>query len=205
MTAQVGLAARTGDGPIGTPSSGSTSLPAPSRNAFSGMVILREETTIDAPPLLVQQRLLDRLRVDGLHAESAASFEDEHTLLVRAGVAAVTKTVAMATLPAYLRGDVTVIPIRWVATGPLGELFPTLEANLEIEPTSDGRTLLLLIGAYRPPLRGVGQKIDHLLLHKVATATATGFLSRLTAGLATHPEPGQAATSDPGIADAVGA
>jgi len=189
------------DGTIGTPDSGSTSLPSPSRDAFSEVVILREEAIIDAPPLLVQQRLRDRLRVDGLRAESSASFEEEHTLLVRAGVAGVTKTVAMATFPDYPRGDVTVIPIRWVATGRLGELFPTMEANLEVGPTGERQTLLVLVGAYRPPLRGVGRKIDHLLLHTVATATANGFLSRLTAELAACPEPDPATPPNVGIAD----
>jgi len=143
-------------------------------------VILREETVLDAPPLLVQQRLIEQLRLDGLEVASAASFDDERTLLVRAGVAGVTKSVAMASLPAYLRGDVTVIPIRWVATGPLGELFPTLEANLEVSPTDDGRTLLVLVGSYRPPLGRLGATIDHLVMHNVGSATTRGFLSRVS-------------------------
>ena len=175
-------------GPIGTPGLGSTSLQDSDHTGLTETVILREESTIDAPPLLVQQRLLQRLRLDGLHAESRDSFDEEHALLVRAGVAGVTKTVAMATFPPYLRGQVTVIPIRWVATGPLGELFPTLEANLEVGPTGDGRTLFVLIGAYRPPLRRIGQRIDRLVMHNVGTATARGFLSRLTAQVMTCPE-----------------
>ena len=111
---------------------------------------MREETTLDAPADWVRQRLQARLTADGLHAESAASFEQEHTLLVRAGVPGLSKTVAMLTLPAYQRGEVTVTPFRWVATGPLGELFPTLEANLELEPTDDGRTRVVLSGPTNP-------------------------------------------------------
>ena len=49
-------------------------------------MIARDETIVDAPPDWVRQRLQARLTVDGLHAESAASFEREHTLLVQAGV-----------------------------------------------------------------------------------------------------------------------
>ena len=146
-------------------------------------MIVREETIVDAPPDWVRQRLQARLTADGLHAESAASFEQEHTLLVHAAVAGLSKTVAMMTMPAYQRGEVTVIPFRWVATGPLGELFPTLEANLELEPTDDGRTRIVLIGSYQPPLRRLGASIDRLVLHTVATTTIHGFLTQLTASL----------------------
>jgi hypothetical protein len=146
-------------------------------------VILREETIVDAPPNWVLQRLQARLTADGLAAESAASFAQEHTLLVRAGVPGLSKNVAMMTLPAYQRGEVTVIAFRWVATGPLGELFPTLEANLELEPTDDGRTRVVLLGSYQAPLRRLGASIDRLVLHAVATTTIHGFLAQVTASL----------------------
>ena len=165
-------------------------------------MILREETVLDAPPLLVQRRLIEQLRLDGLEVASAASFDDERTLLVRAGVAGVTKSVAMASLPAYLRGDVTVIPIRWVATGPLGELFPTLEANLEVGPTDDGRTLLVLLGSYRPPLGRLGAKIDHIVMHNVGSATTRGFLSRVSAQIMASHAAQPAAQAEFGDADA---
>ena len=145
--------------------------------------MLREESIVDAPPDWVRQRLEARLRADGLRAESAASFEHEHTLRVHAAVAGLSKTIAMITLPAYQRGEVTVIALRWVATGPLGELFPTLEANLELEPTDDGRTRMVLIGAYRPPLRRLGASIDRLVLHTVAATTIHGFLTQVSASL----------------------
>ena len=162
---------------------GCTSLPDGKHCAFTGLVIVREETIVDAPPGWVRQRLQARLTADGLHPESAASFEQEHTLLVQASVAGVSKTVAMKTLPAYQRGEVTVIPFRWVATGPVGELFPTLDANLELEPTDDERTRIVLLGSYQPPLRRLGAGIDRAVLHTVATTTIHGFLTQLTATL----------------------
>jgi len=173
----------TGGRPDRHPDWGSTSLPDGEYCAFTELVMLREETILDAPPDWVRQRLRTRLLADGLHAESTASFEQEHTLLVRAGVSGLSKTVAMLTLPAYQRGQVTVTPLRWVATGPLGELFPTLEANLELEPTDDGRTRVVLIGSYQPPLRRLGARIDRLVLHTVATTTIHGFLAQVTASL----------------------
>ena len=164
-------------------------------------MILREETVLDAPAMLVQQRLVEQLRVDGLAAASSASFDQEHTLLVRAGVAGVTKAVSMVTLPPHLRGDVTVIPIRWVATGVLGELFPSLEANLEVGPTEDGRTLLVLVGSYRPPLGRVGVKLDHLVMHNVGSATIRGFLSRVADQIMASHQAERAAQAEFGDAD----
>ena len=172
----------TGGRPDRHPGWGSTSLPDGEYCAFTELVMLREETIVDAPPDWVRQRLRTLL-ADGLHAESAASFEQEHTLLVRAGGPGLSKTVAMLTLPAYQRGEVTVTPFRWVATGPMGELFPTLEANLELEPTDDGRTRVVLLGSYQPPLRRLGASIDRLVLHTVATTTIRGFLAQVTASL----------------------
>ena len=173
----------TGGRPDRHPDWGSTSLPDGEYCAFTELVMLREETILDAPPDWVRQRLRTRLLADGLHAESTASFEQEHTLLVRAGVPGLSKTVAMLTLPAYQRGEVTVTPLRWVATGPPGELFPTLEANLELEPTDDGRTRVVLIGSYQPPLRRLGAHIDRLVLHTVAATTIHGFLTEISVSL----------------------
>ena len=91
--------------------------------------------------------------------------------------------------------------IRWVSTGRLGELFPTLEANLEVGPASGQRTLLVLVGAYRPPLGGLGATIDHLVMHNVGTATARSFLSRLSAEIMAFHQVTARAEPELGLAD----
>ena len=75
------------------------------------------------------------------------------------------------------------IGVRWAATSTFGELFPTLDANLELDPTEDGRTRVVLVGSYPQPLRRLGASIDRLLLNAVAASTERGFVTRLTASL----------------------
>lgn len=70
----------------------------------------------------------------------------------------------MRTARPWLRDAVTVIPLRWSATGPLGELFPTLDANLEISAADAGQCRVALIGSYRPPLGSVGAVLDRAVL-----------------------------------------
>ena len=146
------------------------------------------------PTAVAQDRLLTVLHADGglQHAASAA-FRAGEAVLLRAGFAGVSKQVAVHSVPAYLRGDTTVIPLRWVATGPAGELFPAMDANLELDPTPDGHCRLTLRGNYAPPLGQLGVRLDQLLLHRAARATARSLLTRVgRVILAEHPTPADA-------------
>ena len=82
----------------------------------------------------------------------------------------------------FERGDVTVIPLTWTATG-LKEAFPVLEADLEVAALGDERTQLSLLGRYEPPLGPLGRRLDQLLLHRVAEATARAFLHHVATTL----------------------
>ncbi|MEP7036149.1 MAG: hypothetical protein ABI934_11220, partial [Actinomycetota bacterium] len=71
----------------------------------------------------------------------------------------------------------------WVATGPVADLFPPLDANLELDPAEGGTSRLALRGIYRPPLGRIGAKLDRIVLHRAALATAGGFLSCVSAAI----------------------
>ena len=148
-------------------------------------------TRLPVPTAVAQHRLLTVLHADGgLQDAAAAAFRAGETVLLRAGFAGVGKQVAVQSVPGYLRGETTVIPLRWVATGPAGELFPAMDANLELDPTPDGHCRLTLTGNYRPPLGWVGVRLDQVLLHRAARATARGPLTRVSrVVLAAHPMP----------------
>ncbi|HEY5150219.1 MAG TPA: hypothetical protein VIJ23_10430 [Mycobacterium sp.] len=154
-------------------------------------------THLAVPTAVAQDRLLTVLHADGgLQDAAVAAFRTGETVLLRAGFAGVGKQVAVHCVPGYLRGETTVIPLQWVATGPAGELFPAMDANLELDPTPDGHCRLTLIGNYRPPLGRVGVRLDQVLLHRAARATARSLLNRVGRGiLATHPA--RHAPSDP--------
>lgn len=155
-------------------------------------MILQEYVDLPAPADRVRHQLLEYLFGAGLHAASSAAYEEGEALLMRAGAGGVTKKLAVLSLAPYQRGETTVVPIRWEATGPLGDLFPTLDANIEIDPEGAG-TRLTLVGSYQPPLGRLGARLDQLLLHQVARATARSFLTRLE-GVVSVPAPEQAST-----------
>jgi hypothetical protein len=76
------------------------------------------------------------------------------------------------------------LALRWEARGPGGRLFPVLDADLTLTPAGENAAVLALVGAYRPPLGGLGAELDRLLLHRVAEATIRNFLERVATALA---------------------
>ncbi len=150
-------------------------------------MFVEDVTPIMLPVAVAQERLLAFLQVDGLQSASADAFSKGQVLLMRAGFAGLSKQVNVQNLPPYPRGETTVVPIRWVATGPMADLFPPLDANLELDPAEGGTSRLALRGIYRPPLGRIGATLDRFVLHRAARATADDFLSQVSrAILAPH-------------------
>lgn len=79
------------------------------------------------------------------------------------------------------------VSLRWEATGPAGELFPVLDADLTLTADAEDRCRLVLVGSYRPPLGRPGAAVDRTVMNRVALATLRALLDNL-AGLRTAPE-----------------
>jgi hypothetical protein len=164
-----------------------------------------EGILIEVPVAVALERLTAQLQIGGLQAAGSAAFNEGQAVLLRAGFAGLTKQVAVQNLPGYFRGDTAVIPIRWTATGPAGDLFPALDANLELDPAEAGTTRLTVHGSYRPPLGRFGAALDQLVLHNAARATIRTLLSHLeraileprSAPARSDPIPGSANPADP--------
>ena len=77
--------------------------------------------------------------------------------------------------------------LRWEATGITGVLFPVLDADISLSPAGEEATRLALVGAYRPPLDGVGATLDKVILNRVATATIATLLEHVATALASPP------------------
>ena len=127
--------------------------------------------------------MLAHLSLDALDEESNVAFETGRDLLVRAGVRGLSKRVQVQVLPPYRDASTMVIPVRWVATGPAGGLFPQLDGNLEIVSVSPTESTLRLVGSYRPPLGEAGASLDRVVLNRVAQATFRSFLRQLRRAL----------------------
>ena len=82
----------------------------------------------------------------------------------------------------YSRGDGVLIPVHWWANGAT-HLFPSLDGDLEVMPIGGETTQITLMGRYDPPLGGVGQRLDKMLLHRLAETSVRSFLTRLAAVL----------------------
>lgn len=144
-------------------------------------MFVTEEAALPLPYEAARKRLLAYLRADGLQASSTDAFETGRELLVRAGVGAVSKEVLVQLLQPYEQGASTIVPMRWVATGAAGTMFPQLDGNLELAPAGEEASTLTLAGAYRAPLAVVGASLDRMLLHRVAGASVRRFLADVVA------------------------
>lgn len=146
-------------------------------------------------------RLYPALRRDRLNVLSDEAYQEGLVMLARVGpfgdLPGLSKKVRLEMLDPHRDRDVLRVPLRWVATGRAGQLFPALDADLDISPIDDQRCMLSINAVYTPPLGGVGAGIDELLLHRAARATIRSLLRGLGRALlvaspeateADHPE-----------------
>lgn len=127
---------------------------------------------------------------------ASGAVDDGERLLVRLGpfgsLATFGKTVAVNAGPPVQRGNVTLVPITWHATG-TPHLFPAMTADLEIAPLGTDLTQITLQGHYEPPLGAAGRGLDRLVLHRIAHATVRSFLHRIVAAMVTPDDPDEPA------------
>jgi hypothetical protein len=144
---------------------------------------------------VARARFLRLTRGDWLDHLSQDAYTDGLVGEVRVGpfgsVPGMSKLVRVSLLDPVPRDDMVLVPIRWEATGRMGRLFPVLDANLIVCTGDQGRAVLRITGSYRPPLNGLGEGLDHAVLHRVAGATLKSLLRRIAAVLA-HPAVGAA-------------
>lgn len=75
--------------------------------------------------------------------------------------------------------------LRWEPSGGWSaEHLPAFDGDVGVRALPDAVASLVLRGSYRPPHGLVGAAADRLVLHRVATATAQGFLEAVGRRLA---------------------
>ena len=90
----------------------------------------------------------------------------------------VKRTVAVEVGRSVRTGSKVVFPLQWASSGG-ANLFPSLDADLEVAPIRPGRTQLAMSARYVPPFGTVGRVIDRAILSRVAEATLKDFLDRV--------------------------
>ena len=110
------------------------------------------------------------------------------------------KLVRVLLLEPVERDTSLTLSLRWEATGPMGRLFPVLDANIILIPAGENASQLALAGAYRPPFAAVGERLDRMLLHRAASATVRALLGRIAETIAPDGGPGGHPPPAPGRA-----
>jgi hypothetical protein len=148
-------------------------------------MLIQDFVQVQAPYATVRDRLAEpklRWLTDGA---TAAYAEGERLFLTMGpadGTMSIGKRVQVELGAAYARGEGSVVPLSWWATG-RPRLFPTLDADLEIMPMGPDQVMLTLMGRYEPPLGALGRGMDRLVLHRIAEACVRGFLRRAAVSL----------------------
>jgi hypothetical protein len=144
-------------------------------------MLLHDFAYVAAPADAVCARILED-HGSWLSPLAAGAVDDGEALRVRIGPAGPVPGLSTTTVvelgAARRRENAVVVPLTWHASG-LSGMFPALTADLEIAALGPEQTQVTLMGRYDPPLGGLGRRLDVLLFHRVAQATARSFLRRL--------------------------
>lgn len=159
-------------------------------------MIVEARTGTAVPLSAATSRLLELLGRPAAAALALSATGEGEAVLLRTGAAGMSKQVSVHTLEPTYGPERVSIPIRWVATGVTGELFPSLDGNLELRATADGGTEIALVGSYRPPFGRAGEVLDQLLMRRVARGTVQSFVGMLARAVA-GPEPDWLARLEP--------
>jgi hypothetical protein len=157
-------------------------------------MFLAEETIVAAGFADAAARFAHVISYGSIHAASVAAYEHGQAAVLRVGPAGdmpgLSKLVRVQFLAPVQHGATLTLALRWEATGPAGELFPALDADLVLAREGEDQVRLGLTGSYRPPLGRAGAALDRALLRRITTATACSLLGGLAEAIADpQPEP----------------
>jgi hypothetical protein len=147
-------------------------------------MFVSDEVILDVSFAVARARLASLTWNDLLRGASEDAYGAGITGLARVGAApGLYKVVHVHVRELAKKDDHAGLAIRWEVSGPVGGLFPALDADITLAPAADQASLLALAGVYRPPLGAVGIALDRAALHRVAAATIRSFLGRLATGI----------------------
>lgn len=151
-----------------------------------------QAVTLDLDFPAARDQFLLLMRGNRLDGMSRDAYADGLAGQIRVGpvggLPGMSKLVQVSLLDPVRRDDSVLVPMRWEATGVMGRLFPVLDANLMLVEDDGGRGVLRIAGVYRPPLGGLGEELDQIVLRRVASATIRSLLRRIAALLADRAE-----------------
>ncbi len=157
------------------------------------MVFVGDEMQLDVSFAVARERLLQLAEGGVLLSTSQDAYDHGSTGFERVGIPGLSKLVRVQARALAWTDRTAGLAIRWEATGPGGGLFPILDADIRLAPAGEQATVLTVAGAYRPPLGALGEALDRVILHRVATATIRGFTAQVAARITGQPGAAEAA------------
>jgi carbon monoxide dehydrogenase subunit G len=146
-------------------------------------MFVAHEVVLPVDFTVAKDRLANVLQGQTLVLAARESYDHGVFLMLRVGprgpVPGASRLVEVQFRDLVTHGASAVLTLRWEATGPGGALFPALDADLTLTPKGPGATRLRLDGSYRPPLGSLGERLDRMILHRVAAATIDSFVARI--------------------------
>jgi hypothetical protein len=150
-------------------------------------VFVGHEVALGVSFAVARERLM-QLAGSGLLLSTSENAYDLGTAgLARVGIPGLSKLVRVQARDLAVTQESVGLAIRWEATGPAGELFPVLDADMRLIRTDERTAVLTMSGVYRPPLGALGQALDRAILHLVAAATIRDFVAQVAARIAGQP------------------
>jgi hypothetical protein len=150
-------------------------------------MFVRESRDVAVPAAVVQQRLSDALRTHQLHGAARDAVLVGERVAAAGDRREAAPLLFVDALPSYRRGPAVVTPIRWSAAEPTNGTAATLDADIEIGPTVDGKTNVAVVGSYRPT-RWAGADPRSPGLIEAGHLTICSFLDLMAAALKDPPE-----------------
>ena len=146
-----------------------------------------DEVLLEVGFAIARERLAQLAESGVLISASEDAYSREAVHIVRVGVPGLSKLVRVQVHELARTEESTGLAIRWEASGPGGQLFPVLDADIRLTPDGEQATLLTMAGSYRPPLGSLGGVLDRAVLHRVADATIRNFLAEVATAIGGQP------------------
>ena len=142
-------------------------------------MFVANDVELGVPFVTARPRLMELIAGRALADASRAAFDEGRAQLAHLAQPdrpSPARLMRVRSLRPAVSADRVTAALRWEAIGAPGGLFPVLDADLTLTPTSPQATRMSLAGVYRPPLGYLNIDLDPATTGRVAGTTVRALL-----------------------------